>query len=762
MGISTFSLFESAKRGLTANQYALTVVSQNVSNASTDGYTRQEITLKNTAPEFLSGGMQVGTGVEVAEVRQVRDRFIESQVRTQNQTNSYWTLNQSYLERIQTVLSDSTSNGISSLLDKFWKASEDVSNSPQSQTTRIALKDAGSSLTAGIKYISAQLSEIRGGLKDAVTEKVNQINNYAKKLAELNTALAKGETQNAKLNDIRDERTRVLNSLSALTDIKVSDMPNLDDGQVYINGKLLVNGASYDELTVSGGEGGNPINISWKNDNTQISSNPEVATAEIFSNAADGIYNIDVLELASGFSVSSNQMNISSKDYLSKIKGASSGTVSVNGKQINVDINKLTPESFVELINRSEAGVTASLDNAGRINIVSNDTGTASKINLSDGTSNIFEKLGLISSVTGKPSPEIKDINASLNISGTFEINGKKVSITQGQTDSLNRIVNEINNSDMGVKAALITDTDGTYKVKIASSDGTSKIQLKDTSDNLLFRLGILDAGQPLTIPQVNNKNGTDAKLKINGSEVISSSNNVKNAAAGLEIKVSEKGQTQIEVKKTITSGEIGALLNINDAAIPKYMDYMANFVKTITSGVNNIHRSGFDLNGSTGINFFNPINYNSNTDSKSIIDQFSMNQDILLSVDKIAAAGVDESYYSTSGQLRSKGVGDNTTALALTELKTKTLFSDNTTITQKYSEIIASIGNDTKVAINTAKNSKSILTTLQTKRESISGVSMDEEISNMLKYQHSYNASAKMINVIDGMIDKIVNGLIK
>ncbi len=86
---------------------------------------------------------------------------------------------------------------------------------------------------------------------------------------------------------------------------------------------------------------------------------------------------------------------------------------------------------------------------------------------------------------------------------------------------------------------------------------------------------------------------------------------------------------------------------------------------------------------------------------------------------------------------------------------------SSNTgsSIDSYYREIIADLGIEVEEAYNYSEAQESILNTTENDRKSISGVSLDEELTSMLKYQHAYNAAARMVNVIDSLIDKVVNG---
>jgi len=764
MEISTFSLFESARRGLAANQIALNVVSQNISNASTDGYTRQEVIMKNTPPSSYSTSMgmtSVGTGVEVAEIRQVRDTFIDGQIMSQNSLSTYWSTKQDYLERVQTFIAEDSDAGLKSLLDKFWKATEDLSNYPQSQATRQAMIQAGESLASSVKYMNNQLNNIETTMDANIEQKMNDVNTLAKKIAGLNGNIIKLESSDNNMSDLRDERTRLMKELSGLVKFDVASTGQIDDGQILINGRALVSNENYNQLEFVPDASGAP-NLHWKGEADNFSSNASVITGFATPEAASANYTVDVKSLASSFSVDSKVNDLKGTDLISKLKGVNSGTLMINGTEFKIDTSTMTLDDLVKQINQSGTQVAASIDSGGKFHLNSKNEGEASTINILGGTSNLFQELGIESSLTGTPVPKVSDENASLNISGSFRINGRYVKIVQGQTDSLARIVSEINYNSPDTLASLAKDKDGSYKVKLAAKDGYSKVEISDSSENLLYRLGLLTSPQTgVTVEAANTKAGQDAKFVINNTEYKQNSNKVTDNIKGVTFNLNSTGSAQLNVKPAISGGELGALLETRDTTIPDYINKIGEFVRVFSSEVNKIHSEGFDLNGESGINFFNPINYDSETPGQTILSQFSVNAELKKDPSKLAAAAMDAEIYAQTGQIRSKGSGDNTTALKYTAIKTKCIFSDGSNMTDKYGELLASIGDVLDTAQKTSSTQKIILNNIELKKESISGVSIDEEVANMLKYQHAYEASAKVMNVIDGMIDIIVNKLI-
>jgi flagellar hook-associated protein 1 FlgK len=114
-------------------------------------------------------------------------------------------------------------------------------------------------------------------------------------------------------------------------------------------------------------------------------------------------------------------------------------------------------------------------------------------------------------------------------------------------------------------------------------------------------------------------------------------------------------------------------------------------------------------------------------------------------------------SYLATS---QSGAVGDNRNAAAIANLKGTTVFDQNVTIDEFYSLFIGKIATDKATADTYATTKENLVDEYSLKLEAIKGVSLDEEMADIIRFQRAYEASARFINVVDEMIDKIVNGL--
>lgn len=189
-----------------------------------------------------------------------------------------------------------------------------------------------------------------------------------------------------------------------------------------------------------------------------------------------------------------------------------------------------------------------------------------------------------------------------------------------------------------------------------------------------------------------------------------------------------------------ITGGELKGLLDTRDKIVPKYMDMLDQLAASIVKEVNTVHSGGSGLNGQTGLNFFNGAYTSAGT--------IRLEQNIIDNPNLIAA--------SLSG-----APGDNANALAIAELQySMTMNYGTQSITQFYNSMIGQVGVDSHEAITFKGNSEILLRQIENSRQSVQGVSLDEELANMIQAQHAYDAAAKVITYIDEALETLIHGM--
>jgi flagellar hook-associated protein 1 FlgK len=252
MSISTFTGLETALRGLLAQQQALNVTGHNISNASTTGYTRQSTQLQASNALQVAPGMLLGTGVDVVGYQRIRDQFLDVQLRAQTMLQGAADATSDGLGQVEGVINEPSDTGLNSLLGQYWAAWQNVANSPEDVATRQSLVEAATSLATGFNSISTQLQTIQSQTSTNVGLTVDEINADASDLASLNKAIYDAQSTGNTPNDLLDQRDLVLDKLSQLGNIGVTD---LGDGTVKVtfDGVTLVNGKVSQTLSESGG-----------------------------------------------------------------------------------------------------------------------------------------------------------------------------------------------------------------------------------------------------------------------------------------------------------------------------------------------------------------------------------------------------------------------------------------------------------------------------------------------------------------------------
>lgn len=195
----------------------------------------------------------------------------------------------------------------------------------------------------------------------------------------------------------------------------------------------------------------------------------------------------------------------------------------------------------------------------------------------------------------------------------------------------------------------------------------------------------------------------------------------------------------------TVTDGELYGLQRARDLEIPTFINELQSLASTIISKVNALHVTGFDLNGNQGQDFFD------GTGADDIRVSDALNAD----PNNIAAA-------EAAGE-----PGDNTVGLKIAALQTDlSMLLDPVTgvgtadFGKFFASMMSRLGVDYQRADLMAGNQKVLVDHLAEQRDSTSGVSLDEETTHLIEYQRAYEAAARVINVVDEMLDKLINGV--
>ncbi|HDT6028095.1 TPA: flagellar hook-associated protein FlgK [Enterobacter cloacae subsp. cloacae] len=242
------SLINSAMSGLSAAQAALNTVSNNISSYNVAGYTRQT-TVLGASNSTLTGGGWVGNGVYVSGVQREYDAFITNQLRAAQTQSSGLTTRYQQMSKIDDVLSDST-NSLSTTLQDFFKSLQTLVSNAEDPAARQTVLGKADGLVNQFKTNDQYLRDQDSQVNTAIASSVEQINNYAKQIANLNDQISRltGVGEGSSPNDLLDQRDQLVSELNQIVGVEVA----VQDGGTYNvsfgNGYSLVQGSKANQL----------------------------------------------------------------------------------------------------------------------------------------------------------------------------------------------------------------------------------------------------------------------------------------------------------------------------------------------------------------------------------------------------------------------------------------------------------------------------------------------------------------------------------
>jgi flagellar hook-associated protein FlgK len=207
-----------------AYQRALSTVSNNIANVNTEGYSRQDAVLKDSAPQ-KSASMFFGTGVELQTVKRQFDAFAESNLRNSTSDLSSQKPMVEYTKRVMDIMGDK-SVGLSSALDDFFTAASSLSADPASTVLRSTFMRSSEGVASRFAELSGQLDLVATETRQGVDSTATQINTLTSQLALVNQGMAKAPTVDLQPPELLDRRDLLLRQLSDLTRIKTSFSTN--------------------------------------------------------------------------------------------------------------------------------------------------------------------------------------------------------------------------------------------------------------------------------------------------------------------------------------------------------------------------------------------------------------------------------------------------------------------------------------------------------------------------------------------------------
>jgi flagellar hook-associated protein 1 FlgK len=311
------------------------------------------------------------------------------------------------------------------------------------------------------------------------------------------------------------------------------------------------------------------------------------------------------------------------------------------------------------------------------------------------------------------------------NYSDLEQIQGDIDTAVEGGIETVNRLVAQIADLNQKIARTEVGDTNAN--------------DYRDSRDLILKQMAEI-----IDIQTHENGDGQVVVSVAGGRPLVESGNTWQlqtqtNGDGHLDIFWADLSGSTTNITSVINAGKIGGWLQVRDTQIAGYQDQLNTLADELRTQINAIHASGFGLNGTTGTHLFDNVG--------SGAANFQINSAILNDLNLIAAS-------ATAGGV--PGNADN--AIAIQDLRSALTMSGTATFDTAVTALVSQVGYDVQTAKANSSHQADMMTYLENYRESISGVSLDEEMVNLVKFEAAYNAAAKMISMADDMLNTLMD----
>lgn len=323
----------------------------------------------------------------------------------------------------------------------------------------------------------------------------------------------------------------------------------------------------------------------------------------------------------------------------------------------------------------------------------------------------------------------------NISVRSTVLENGKNLAVT------FNHLHEQLANyqKDLDKQAQILVERINSLSKQIADLNkeiGKIKALGEEPNDLLDKREALLQELSGITNVTVQKDNLSRYTISIEGTILVTGDNSFNLSTATNTEGFSEVVFSANNRPVKISDGRLKGLMEMRDVDIRYYLSAINNFASTMITWFNDVHRAGYGLDDSTGLDFF------SGNDASNIGVNIN-----------------DPERIAASDRFGAPGNGENAVNLANVINKELLMNGGTATLSVYYGSVIAKLGVDAEKADTMAINQDILVKHLHNRQESVAGVSLDEEMANLMKFQNSYNAAARLITTMDEILDRLING---
>ena len=398
---------------LLASQSALNTTSNNIANASTPGYTRQQVELSSVASGLNSATGSSGNGVTVSDITRLYDSFTTLQLRTEKSNSSYWNTYSGVSSSIESIFNETSSSGIAPAISNFFNDWQAVAQNPQGSVERTQLISDANYLGSRIGSAYNSLNDQRTQLYKSSQDLVTQVNSITKQIADLNDKIVQSPGA-LDLQDQRDSLVESLNQIAAVNTVQDSS----GRYNIFLGGTALVSSSGSNNMSVAL-DTNNNMQFSMNTDGTATNINGQISGGQLKAN-------LDMRDtVIPGYM---NSLNAFAIDLSDKVNSMNSQGVGLDGSTGNNFFNSLAATNHT----------------------VNNGTGTLSSVNITSPSSSNYDQYQ-VAYTAGSPEAStdyvVTDLTTGATVpntltiaaggqSRTIEFNGMKMTIDGPMTSN--------------------------------------------------------------------------------------------------------------------------------------------------------------------------------------------------------------------------------------------------------------------------------------------------------------------------------------
>lgn len=709
---------------LNAAQLGLLTTEHNIANASTVGYNRQRIGQAANIPLATGSGF-VGQGTHVDSIRRVYNEFITNQVNQSQTVTSELSAYYDQIKLIDNMLADPNA-GLSPALQDFFRGVQTVAASPASAPARQAMVSSAEALVSRFQSIDNRLSELYDSVDGQIQSTISGINSLATQIAELNQRIVVAEAAVAQpANDLLDQRDQLVAELNTL--VRVNTVTESDGSySVFIgNGQQLVIGTRANSLVaVPSYADPERMTVGITNGNTTQQIPENIITggslsgllrfrSESLDRAANSLG-----QIATSIALTFNAQHDLGQDLLGNVGAAN----------IADFFNLSSPKVVANQLNLGDGEITATFVTPPPMRL--NDGAFSLSFNNATGTYTVSQM------TSGGGSWSSADLSALMDTVETAT--GQRIDLSEGN------FFTQLTGSDYR-----LTFNGGTNYTLTRLSDNTAfgPADLA-TLNGLIGPSEGFTLSAPAGTPQVNDsfliQPTREVARNIDVSNLISA--DPRRIATALPVvaqaPISNLGSGRITFESLVpgaTAPTAGSPVTLTfDGAVPQ----------------------GFTVTGvAPGTNV--AVTTNSTTTVYASPATIPYTPDALITVNGMSfrVSGTPQATDQFTLSANVNGIADGRNALALGQLQTQLTMEGATSSFQgAYGQLVSDVGNKTREVRVTRDAQQKLLEQAQAAREAQSGVNLDEEAANLLKYQQAYQAAARIMDVGNRLFDELLS----